>query len=247
MNTTSRRSGGAFARDGTSITAWIALVVSILGLVVSIAGWVVSWQQLQTQKGAIEDQKNRLQVSAFVALHDVATGEWRGGANSQELANQRLSYEDFSSHEVFVVLNVYNIGDYPVGIKRTGLLLDGKNRIAEVEALCAQPGPTLDLRRCDLTSALKPQSNTVIYLRLNNAGKGLECNPYVSGTGLVGAVQYLDDRITSAKTQTYDPFSPICPGPINPTRSPPPGSSTPEPPTASTAPISPTTSTGLPG
>jgi hypothetical protein len=229
MSTGPRRSGGTSAGGGTRISTWAALVVSILSLTVSIAGWVVSWQQLETQRDAIDAQRNRLQVSAFVTLHNMATDEWRGGANSQELANQRLSYDDFASHEVFVVLNVYNIGDYPVGIKKAGLLLDGRQRIAQSEVLCAQPGPITELNNCDLTSPLNPQSNTVLYLRLNDVASSLECNTYVSETGLVGAVQYLDDRITSAKTQTYDPFSPVCPGPIAPTPSAPSGSPTAEP------------------
>src|SRR5215218_4488669 len=115
MSPDPRRSGGTSAGGGTSVSTWAALAVAILSLAVSIAGWVVSWQQLKTQKETIEDQKNRLQISAFVTLRTMATGEWRGGANGQEFANQRLSYDDFSSHEVFVVLTVYNIGDYPVG------------------------------------------------------------------------------------------------------------------------------------
>jgi hypothetical protein len=87
MSTGPRRSGGTSAGGGTRISIWAALVVSILSLAVSIAGWVVSWQQLETQRDAIEAQRDRLQISAFVTLHNMATGEWRGGANSQELAN----------------------------------------------------------------------------------------------------------------------------------------------------------------
>jgi hypothetical protein len=92
------------------------------------------------------------------------------------------------------------------------------------------------LNKCDLTSPLKPQSNTVLYLRLNDAVRSLECNRYVSETGLVGAVQYLDDRITSAKTQTYDPFSLVCPGPVTATPSAPSGSRTAYPSTEPSAP-----------
>jgi hypothetical protein len=61
---------------------------------------------------------------------------------------------------------------------------------------------------------LQPQTNSLLYLRLSDVTDALGCNAYVNGKGLIGAVQIADDRVASGKTQTFDPFSPVCAGPV---------------------------------
>lgn len=200
--------------------AWLALATSIAGLLFSFLQWRGTQDQLDLQRLAIDDQRGRLLIDgAYVDLYDSATGTWKYGANNQILMNQRLAYGDFEAAEVFVVMDIYNVSHTALTMKRAGVVLDGTNRIAATPTFCAQAGPTSALTTCPLPITLQPQTNSLLYLRVSDVTDELSCNEYVNAKGLIGAVQIADDRVASGKTQTFDPFSPVCAGPVT---SPPP-------------------------
>jgi hypothetical protein len=202
------------AKAGNAV-AWLALTTSIVGLLFSFLQWRGTQDQLDLQRRAIDDQRGRLLIDgAYVDLYDAATGSWRYGANNQALVNQRLAYDDFERSEVFVVLDIYNVSHTSLTMKRAGVVVDGTNEIAPTPTFCPQAGPTAALTECPLPITLQPQTNSLLYLRLSDVTDALGCNAFLSEKGLIGAVQIADDRVASGKTQTFDPFSPVCAGPV---------------------------------
>jgi hypothetical protein len=195
----------------------LALATSIAGLLFSFLQWRGTQDQLDLQQRAIEDQRGRLLIDgAYVDLYDPATSAWKYGANNPTLVNQRLAYGDFDDFEVYVVLNVYNVSHTSLTMKGAGVVLDATNELAATPTFCAQAGPTSALTPCSLPVTLQPQTNSLLFLRVSDVTGALSCNDYINAKGLIGAVQMADDRVASGKTQTFDPFSPVCAGPVTP-------------------------------
>jgi|tagenome__1003787_1003787.scaffolds.fasta_scaffold20739483_1 hypothetical protein len=204
-------------RDSSGIKFWLPLVVSIVALVASAASAAIGYNQYRTAKDQLAEQEGRLSIDlAYVDLYDAENHAWKNGANKQALAGQRLPYMDFASQDVFITLHVFNISHAPLAISKVGLIADENNKLIEAKPFCDQTGPVSTVSPCNLPIMIKEQTDTNLHLRVNDVEKEISCNQYVNRTGLIGAVETADGRIWSGKTQTFDPFSPVCAGPVAP-------------------------------
>jgi hypothetical protein len=216
---------GFKAVTGKDLVAWLALAVSLAGVSVSLVQIHEQGQQFQQQlslqKASIEAQQGQLSIdSGSVDVYDFGAKQWESDEpNPASLVNERLTYDTFSrpGTAVFIRMHVFNISHVTLAVKSAGLVVDQRNRMIPAHVYCKQQNPGEPIGECNLPIQLQPQSDAWLSLRVNDVATKLGCNNFVKQVGLIGAVETADNRISSIKTQTFDPFSPVCSGPVGPT------------------------------
>ncbi len=211
--------------------ARLALGASLISLLLTIAGliatnvwshkqWEIQKEDLATQRAELDETRRQfdltrghLVIEAYVRIYDRETGKWTEG--EAPFAGQQLAYDHFGD-AVYVLMDVVNDGQAAARIESAGVMLGpDESDYFPTSAFCLDADrPTVV--DCAFTVTLEPQHKTAIYAEVGGIRDKFACNDFLRERGIIGALKTIDGTVIQAETDTREPFSNDCSGPVAP-------------------------------